>query len=925
MTKTINTKKESLEQKDFNMNYTLNKNIYSKEEKYSYIKIDPSIIFKCISPSEIKDINEKISKFNKKKLHDKNIQKNHLSTEIIKKFFEKYYYKGDINANKIISLISSQIRSKKKLNRDTMEQYINFFYDEREKYKSSNFLIMNKKIFQNMGIILCYVYGKLKEYPIDVNGIKEYIIEILTKKINILTDYFIYCNNLSNDPMLLKKVSEWRNLVKIKNYKIPPELIFLINLFQCCSKLEINIEFDEDRLNEEDFHLYTITLLNIEYVFPNLETIAINLVHNKLQKFLLEKYEKKLINMIKNGNEVIKKNYIKDNISMYDIKWDFEHDFNLVYYNDIRKKEKRNRKNIILDDYCIISNNEDKDKEFLNKSNISFSGNTLISLEKSSIEQYTKTDENTNIDLDWDELDRDLYSVKSSSNQESAKMKIKENIKEQQTENKIKYYLDKSDENLIIFDFILMTFCGISLNKSVRKLTILSNDFYAKEIIDYMKNFFELDSKVVFHLFDILFNKTNGLDVLNMEINSLDKYTFKKLLELIYINISLTSINLSFFSAEASSSIISLFKIYSEQIKYPKDIKDYIIMKGKYFNIGDFERKILDDISKYFFDYLEMLFRIIKNKKDLKELGLNFDLPTILINNNNYKISIFKFILNIIMLINNNELNNMSNIKKLTLLSPKITFDKKFGINIDNFFKSITLYKSAKTLINLNIEFQFYKISNIKNIISTNLFQLNIGDLDLFTFDKLVTYLTSYQFSSKSNLSHLSIKILGMITNFNTQFKQILQKLFGINLKNMLELNLITNLTIDKKANYLFLIKLLQNNWIPSYTITLNENSKKTIAYFNLFGRKKITYLVSESIQNVIFNNIYSNISKRNNFNGNDVYWILKYMFIRKKKEYSVNLEFFEIKFLIFTILKYLFLTSNIKIEHKYNSLKNSS
>jgi hypothetical protein len=60
--------------------------------------------------------------------------------------------------------------------------------------------------------------------------------------------------------------------------------------------------------------------------------------------------KKKLINMIKNINEVIKKNYIKDNISMYDIKWDFEHDFNLIYYNEIRKKEKRNRKNIILDD-----------------------------------------------------------------------------------------------------------------------------------------------------------------------------------------------------------------------------------------------------------------------------------------------------------------------------------------------------------------------------------------------------------------------------------------------------------------------------------------------------------------------------------------------------------------------------------------------
>lgn len=270
-------------------------------------------------------------------------------------------------------------------------------------------------------------------------------------------------------------------------------------------------------------------------------------------------------------------------------------------------------------------------------------------------------------------------------------------------------------------------------------------------------------------------------------------------------------------------------------------------------------------------------------------------------------------------MVNNNEIQNYSNLKKLTLLSPKLIFDTKLDNNIDVFLKNISLYKTARTLMNLNMQFQFHKMSYIKNMISINLFVLNIGDLDIFSFYKLVIYLTSYKFSIQSNLSQLSIKLIGAITNFNAQLKIIFQKLFNINLRNLLELKLFTNLIIDKKANYLFLTKLLENNWIPSYIITLNEKSQKTVDFFHVFGRKKIKHLVSESIQNIVFKESFHFLTKKNDFHANQIYWILKYIFLRKHKNNHKYLGNNEIQYLTFTILKYLFLSRNIKLEHQIN------
>ena len=909
--KVKNTNEDSLKNIESNINSTKDNNINSSLGKYSYLKIDPSINFKKITLDEIKAINDKLEKNNKDQL----IPKKEFINEIIKIFLEKYFPKYEGNTSKINSIISSQIKSRQKLNKEKMEVYINYFYNAKENFKTSKILVLNKRIFRNIGIMLCYIYHKLKDYKIDTNGIKDYINTIISKKINILSDYFLYCNNCGTDPMLLKKSYEWKKLIKIYNYQVPPELIFLVNIFQNILKLEIDIEFGQDNLTQEDFQLYTMTLLNIEYVFPNLENISLNLVHKNLQEFINKQSIHKMTKLLLN-TEYTKKNYIKDNISKYSIKWDFEAEFDLAYYNNIKTKSKKNRKHFPNEKYSNIIYFDEKEIHTTIKSITTFQKNRKIIPPKNIADKNKKINDTDFVDLEYDEFDNDASTSTTNSSTDIYRVKAKQNINETK-EEKNKQFFALVDKNKMIYDFILITFCCVSWNQIIRKLNIISNTFYTKGLIDNMRHFYDLDNQKKFHIFDILYNKQHGLNSLNIEFNSLDIFTFNKLLEIIYMNMTWSSINISFFSSDVSYLFSPLFQIYTEQLKSTKEIDEFIIKKGKNFTIEELEKKIINDISGYFLDNLANLFEIIRNKKEIKELGFNFDIPSNIITNNNYKISIFKFLLNILMLVDNKESEHKTNIKKLTLLAPKIVFDARKENSIDNFFENISLYKTSKTLMNLNIQFQFYRISNLKNLISRNLITLSLGDLDLYTFDNLLQYLTSYDFSINTNLSHLNIKLLRMITNFNIQMKLMLQRLFSINLKNLLELKLSTNLIIDKKANYLFFLKLLHNNWIHSYVITLNKKSRLTVGFFNLFKNNKIFFLVSETIQNIVFQDTFS-LMRKHNFFSTEIFWILKRYLFKKQKEDDINVGKFGMQYIIFNILKYLFLTSNVKLEHQY-------
>ena len=165
--KAKNTNDDSLKNKESNINSTMDNNMNSSLGKYSYLKIDPSINFKKITLDEIKAINDKLDN-NKDKL----VSKKEFINEIIKLFLEKNYPKYEGHTNKIISIISSQIKSRKKLNKEKMEVFINYFYNAKENFKTSKILFLNKRIFRNIGIMLCYIYHKLKDYTIDANGME---------------------------------------------------------------------------------------------------------------------------------------------------------------------------------------------------------------------------------------------------------------------------------------------------------------------------------------------------------------------------------------------------------------------------------------------------------------------------------------------------------------------------------------------------------------------------------------------------------------------------------------------------------------------------------------------------------------------------------------------------------------------------------
>ena len=203
----------------------------------------------------------------------------------------------------------------------------------------------------------------------------------------------------------------------------------------------------------------------------------------------------------------------------------------------------------------------------------------------------------------------------------------------------------------------------------------------------------------------------------------------------------------------------------------------------------------------------------------------------------------------------------------------------------------------------------------MKNLISPNLIILSIGDLDMYTFQILVNYLTSYEFSSKSSLTNLNIKLQNKIIYFDTKIKLLMRQLFDIKIKTLLELKFFSNIMIRSKSNYFYLIKILKNNWIPSYVIALNQKSK--ILNKNII--KDVDFLVSKSIENKVFNEYELSLIKKDknekvNDSNDEVFWMLKYIFYFRYSHYYLN--FIDVKNIIFGILKYLYFTSKVKLTH---------
>ena len=866
-----------------NNNNSINENNSTKEEQpktetiENFLKIDKRNNFSEINKAEISKIKSLIDNFSQnEELINSNIN------IIMNKFLEKNSNSTFSKDTFIMSQNISKLVCKKNIiGKDNIYNVINYL-TKSNKNKNITSLLLNKKKCEIIGSMLAYSFSRLHQYKIkDMNRLMEVRKTILEKGIDVQKDFAKYSKEGKNAE---KKITYYWKTQRNK-YICLPELIFLINIYSQVSEIEVDFNIFDENLNtdETQTQLIELTVLNIHWIFNSLKSFKFNLINEKFQELLYQYYNKKMNSLSVCCDENIKKNMFSNEDYIYKRKWNFQNFFeieenrnitNLQYYNiNIRKTVLL--KKSLMDDVMKMGNIVDNTRNTISNLNV-----------------------NNNFAKD--------FIIYKSINDDNKK---KESMK----------YIIKAFHNIL--ELILMTFFSLSISENCTNLEIVMNDSYTLEFLYFFENFagFEVidDNIRQFNILDLLiYNKINTLNKLNLEINSLDFTTFENILNIMYNNKSLSTINLSLFSSDVTYTPHFLWKICKfEQIDDINTIFEELFGEsGSAFT--DFEEKILNNLSTYFANNLSVFFDIIKNLENLNELCLNIEIPYNIMNKSYYINPLLKFILNILFY----SLKD-SKLQKLCLLSPNIMLDNRRISNINNLLSQINAEDNF-LLKNLSLHFQFYQIPSITNFISTRIKILNIGDLDMYTFKIFCDKICEPLFMINSLLENLSIGLLNSIINFSIELKFLLRKLFNIKIRNLLSLSLYSNILIDNEIDYDYLLQILNNNWISEYNIILNYKSEMMMASFDE-DVTNIKFFVPHNLEKKLLdpddimalrtNPLTFEVDNNKDY-YDEAYWYLKYIFenvhVDKIKNEKRN------KNMIMGILKYLYFLKTPKINH---------
>ena len=504
-----------------------------------------------------------------------------------------------------------------------------------------------------MGYILSYTYNKFHKYIIkDGKQFSILLKKTIEKKEDVLLDYYNSMNDLGIDDVekneKYKKMIYWNE--NRSKYLLPPEINFLVNRFVKITSCEIELDFQGAPINLEDFNVISLFFLNINRIIVNLKQLKINFINQKLQYDLFCGYFQDLLNETQINKNIIKKNKIINPESIYDEKWNFKDKFNAKECRIIRKKilnEEFHKQDLIFDEYNLLFVNYSK-KELSEKQMMNSALENIRIVETKNIMNKVKKVNEKNIQ------DRMICEKNKINIITIAKGK--------------NHYINTMKNNENIINLILMMICSIGRLRDIEGLELIINDSYNNEFIFYLVNYYDINENIFdanFHILDFINHKINRLNQLNVEINALDQLVFNKILNLIYNNQDLTILNFSFFSSDITYFRRTLLKLYNQTFG---KVEKLIIH-----NDDKIEEKILNSLSPFFIENLSVLFNILIKMQKLENLGLNFDLPLILINHQKYIIPIIKFMLNILFFIDNCKCN----INKLTILaSDKINYIK---------------------------------------------------------------------------------------------------------------------------------------------------------------------------------------------------------------------------------------------------------
>ena len=883
-----NSKKNILKIED-----KFNNNEININNDYPYLLIDSKNYFTEESIDHIKEINDKLKLKYKNKESKELI--NNISEKISKNLFEYLFEKIYIDDFDICKEISKIIEKKKLLENNLLENNLNFFFVNRINYQYNSTIKIDKQFINNCGPILCKIYKNLDKYKIkDSKSLINAINEVRNKKIDLKNEYYIYYYKKELKPEAKINLNFFKSIKK--KYILQPELIYLLNLFQSIKKIEIEFDFKEELFDINEFYLFIIIILNINYLIYELKDIKLNLINRNLQFGIYGIYFLKLLKESRHNN------YFKKNIPMFDNlkyheKWNFEKDFLLEDYrllhdgNLVKMFYSKKENKLLSMEYLNIY------KEDINKE-INFSKNSTNKNRDSNIInnyfslKHTDTDDKENTER------RSCPSPNSSNNK----------ISEQKDSN-FSYLNIKHFEYIVskcsnILEMIFITFESLKYFKNLEEISLILNESYFNECISYFENICKIKS-VNYHILDIIYNKLIEMKSLNFEINSFDLITFNKILKILYNNKRLSSLKFSLFSSDYTyfSEAIHKTNLQNISTKIMKIIPN--IKKGLDFRIED---KFFKNIYPYFVLYINYFFEIIKNK-ELNTLGINLDIPGLIVNDEKYVIVLIKLIINILLLC---IVNNKSKVKELIVLSSNLIINNNRIIFFDKFLKNI---KNNNNLQNLSLQIKFYNMVNIHKLINEKLQILKIGDFDLFSLKYFVENITKYEFCKNSHLKVISISLNKMILYIDDEMQLVLAKLFYIKIQNLSSINLYTNIEVKNEKVSKQIISLLEDNWISSYKITFNLNSIY-IRKNKLKLIKNIKYIISKKNNKIEEKNNETDISGK-------IFLCLNNLF---NKNYDAKiLDFYKKKKIISNILKFLYISKTPSISFSLEKKKKNN
>ena len=581
------------------------------------------------------------------------------------------------------------------------------------------------------------------------------------------------------------------NAPEIPKGDVPNEILLLKYIFQGIKHITLNL----NKMAKNNILPFLIIILNSDWLFPFVFEVDMDLTY--------EIFHNDINNLYYTNEKLFYINYLKNKPSNYDELYfsddESEKDGDEINYDEIMKG------NQIFD---IIK------KDFDENNN-------------SSIKEQFKNDNDINNIIDDD-----------------PKLIRHDSIKDNYTNILIK------NENT--FDVILCFFYLIKKIKYLKALNINMPNGFIKENIDLIKirNILEIEPDDIsnINLFEYI-SIISSINSFNITFNCLEKKTFESILFMIQNNINLHELKLNFFPDNEINSP-NLIKI-SDECGILKDLnidkkQENIIMNK------NIEKKLKLKLLEYFEINLEKLFLLFQTKKNLEKLEIIIKLPSIFLSNekenDNYNIVIIKFILNLIILLHKEKLN----LKEFRISLPYFNFNNRSYPIIGEAFEKINLLRKNTQLKIFQLEIPIFKIYNIQNLLSINLQELQIGELDLETFYFFIQFYQSKEYIENSQLKKLHISLNKNVIKYNLCKNSVSNFFSGKNPIYLTEITFQCNFRIKRKNLY-DLLKSTNGNNINKYNIIMKIDKlkkykhiieHKEFYFFNKdFEKKIMSYL----------------------------------------------------------------------------------